>query len=407
MTRNASIVAAALALLTWGACAPARPTLTSATVAAVDSGAGNGAVSVTPLDPGLRVAVRGARVRDAIAEVAAVGSLQVRIERDAGLERAYCEFEAVSPVEALFLLATLGELQVDEGRLGEDPRALYRVGNTPRSLFTADAWHLVYALAFLLLAFTADRVLDAFLRRREQASRKGALRFKQLAPLVRVAVWLVALTNALLIVLRVPATTALALTGGGLLLVGFASREIAANFIGGVALALDRPLHLGDFVEIGRWRGEVTRIGLRSTQLVTLEDTTVTVPNRLVATTAVGSANYGGIEALIPVSLYVAHDAPIEEVRSLVWEGVVTSAYCAWRRPVHVLFEEERWATRVIAHAYVFDVRHQLLFVSDVTQRVKRAFSERGIAYPRPWPASPSSAIPGSSSASGTESGSG
>ncbi|MCA8924594.1 MAG: mechanosensitive ion channel family protein, partial [Planctomycetes bacterium] len=350
--------------------------------------------------------VRGARVRDAIAAVAAAGELRVRLEHEAGLERAYCSFDAVSSVEALFLLAQLGELQVEEQQLGQDPRPLYAVGRTPRSLFSVDPWHVLYALGFLLTAFLADRVLDAFLRRQEQASRMGALRFKQVAPLVRVAVWVVALLNGLLILLRVPASTALALTGGGLLLIGFASREIAANFIGGVAVALDRPLYLGDYVTVGGWRGEVTRIGLRSTQLVTLEDTTVTVPNRVVATSAVASANYGGLEALIPVSLYVAHDAPIEEVRSLVWEGVVTSAYCAWRRPVHVLFEEERWATRVVAHAYVFDVRHQLLFVSDVTQRVKQAFRERGIDYPRPWPASSTSAIPGSSSASGTDAGS-
>jgi small-conductance mechanosensitive channel len=156
--------------------------------------------------------------------------------------------------------------------------------------------------------------------------------------------------------------------------------------MGAVAVALDRPLHLGDFVSVAGWQGEVTRLGLRSTQLVTLDDTTVTVPNRLVATSAVGSANYGGIEALIPVTLYVAHDAPVERVRALVWEGVITSAYCAWRRPVQVLFEEERWATRVKVHAYTFDVRHQLAFVNDVTQRVKRAFEEQGIAYPQAWP---------------------
>ena len=70
-------------------------------------------------------------------------------------------------------------------------------------------------------------------------------------------------------------------------------------------------------------------------------------------------------------------------VRALVWEGVVTSAYCFWRRPVHVVVSEETWATKVVAHAYVFDVRHQLYFVTDVTHRVKVAFASAGIAYPQ------------------------
>jgi small-conductance mechanosensitive channel len=149
-----------------------------------------------------------------------------------------------------------------------------------------------------------------------------------------------------------------------------------------VAIAIDRPLHLGDFVQVAGFQGEVTRIGLRSTQLVTLEDTTVTVPNRVVAQEAVAAANYGEIEALIPVELHVAHDADVSRVRELVWEAVVTSAYCCWRRPVHVVVREETWSTRITAHAYVFDVRHQLLFVTDVTHRVKLAFAREGIPYP-------------------------
>ena len=45
---------------------------------------------------------------------------------------------------------------------------------------------------------------------------------------------------------------------------------------------------------------------------------------------------------------------------------------------------EELWSTRVVAHAYVFDVRHQLRFVTDVTHRVKLAFADAEIPYPDP-----------------------
>ena len=108
----------------------------------------------------------------------------------------------------------------------------------------------------------------------------------------------------------------------------------------------------------------------------------VTVPNHLVADQPVASANYGAIDALIEVSFFVAHQADVALVRSLVWEGVVTSAYCAWRRPVLVVMAEEHWATRVVAQAYVFDVRYQRVFITDVTHRVKVAFAAAGIPYP-------------------------
>lgn len=117
--------------------------------------------------------------------------------------------------------------------------------------------------------------------------------------------------------LNVPPSTAVALTGGSLLLIGFASRDFAANILSSFAIALDRPLHLGDFVQIGSQAGEVTRIGLRSTQLVTLDDTVVTIPNRLVATSAVASANYGQVDALIPVTFYVGHDADLARAHDI------------------------------------------------------------------------------------------
>lgn len=339
-----------------------------------------GVAEVERTDHGtLQVTLDGVSLAEGVRAVAHTAGLNARVDPLVADQRLTVSFTASSGAEALEVLAGFADVNVERDRVGGRP--VFHLGQ-PGQIFATDPWHLLFAALYLLIAFVADRVLDVFIRRRERESRKEALRFKFLAPLVRVLVWVVAISTSILVVLSVPASTALALTGGGLLLVGFASRDVAANILASIAIALDRPLHLGDFVEVAGYQGEVTKIGLRSTQLSTLEDTTVTVPNRVVAQQAVAAANYGAIEALIPVDLYVAHDAPVSRVRDLVWEAAVTSAYCCWRRPVHVVVREQPWATRVTAHAYVFDVRHQLLFVTDVTHRVKLAFDREGIAYP-------------------------
>lgn len=340
--------------------------------------AGEAAVVVSA--SGVTVQLNGPTVKDAFQAVASAANVAVKVDEEVGkTHHLFLSFHAKDAEDALRKLAQLAELRLDREAFGG--MSVYRVG-PPREIFATDLWHLLAAGVLLLCAFLGDRILDVILRRRERISRKGATRLKQVAPLARVVIWLFSGTSALLMILSVPPSTALALTGGGLLLVGLASKEFAANILSGLAIAVDRPLHLGDFVTVGQYSGEVVRIGLRSTQLVTLDDTRITVPNVMIATQEVASANYGEIEALIPVEFHLAHDTDVARVRALVWEGVVTSAYCSWRRPVHVIVSEDLWSTKVVVHAYVFDVRHQLLFISDVTHRVKTAFAEHGIRYP-------------------------
>jgi small-conductance mechanosensitive channel len=376
--RGAKTLLCAMAPLLLVACAdPVTPA-----PEAVDFGlappAGQAAVVVSA--SGVAVQLNGPTVKDAFQAVAAAANVAVKVDEEVGqTHHLFLSFHADDAEDALRKLARLAELRLDRETFAG--MSVYRIG-PPREIFATDLWHLLAAAVLLLCAFLGDRILDVILRRRERVSRKGATRLKQVAPLARVVIWLFSGTSALLMVLSVPPSTALALTGGGLLLVGLASKEFAANILSGLAIAVDRPLHLGDYVNVGEYSGEVVRIGLRSTQLVTLDDTRITVPNVMIATQEVASSNYGEIEALIPVEFHVAHDADVTRVRALVWEGVVTSAYCSWRRPVHVIVSEELWSTKVVVHAYVFDVRHQLLFVSDVTHRVKTAFAEHGIRYP-------------------------
>ena len=51
------------------------------------------------------------------------------------------------------------------------------------------------------------------------------------------------------------------------------------NFVSGVILIFDRPLRIGDTVDIGDKRGRVKEIGIRSSTLLTEEGAEVIIPN--------------------------------------------------------------------------------------------------------------------------------
>jgi small-conductance mechanosensitive channel len=61
--------------------------------------------------------------------------------------------------------------------------------------------------------------------------------------------------------------------------IGLGLQSIVNNFVSGIILIFDRPLRLGDTVEIGDKKGRVKEIGIRSSTLLTEEGAEVIIPN--------------------------------------------------------------------------------------------------------------------------------
>ena len=79
--------------------------------------------------------------------------------------------------------------------------------------------------------------------------------------------------------LGLPIMGLLAGLGVGGLAVALAIRPTLENLIGGAILYADRPVRIGDFCSFGAFTGTVESIGVRSTQVRTLDRTLVTIPN--------------------------------------------------------------------------------------------------------------------------------
>jgi len=76
-----------------------------------------------------------------------------------------------------------------------------------------------------------------------------------------------------------PVATVLAGLGIGGIALAFGAQKTIENLFGSVALAADEPFRVGDFVKIEDFTGNVERIGMRSTQIRTLDRTLVSIPN--------------------------------------------------------------------------------------------------------------------------------
>ncbi|MFN9695459.1 MAG: mechanosensitive ion channel family protein [Synechococcaceae cyanobacterium] len=85
----------------------------------------------------------------------------------------------------------------------------------------------------------------------------------------------------LLVALGLPSTTVLAFSAVPGLAIGLGASKLLGNLFGGLSIQTDRPVRVGEFCRIGDNLGFVTKIGLRSLELQTLESR-VTIPNAIV-----------------------------------------------------------------------------------------------------------------------------
>lgn len=104
--------------------------------------------------------------------------------------------------------------------------------------------------------------------------------------------------------------------------VGFGLQNIANNFISGVIILLERPIQVGDFVKLGELTGTVERIGMRSTEINTLDRITIIVPNSEFIDSKVINWSHGYPVSRLHIPLGVAYGSSIRTVRQAVLEAV-------------------------------------------------------------------------------------
>ena len=61
--------------------------------------------------------------------------------------------------------------------------------------------------------------------------------------------------------------------------IGFGLQNVVYNFISGLIITIERPIHVGDTVEVGNLMGNVTEIGVRASKVKTFDGSEVIVPN--------------------------------------------------------------------------------------------------------------------------------
>jgi small-conductance mechanosensitive channel len=198
--------------------------------------------------------------------------------------------------------------------------------------------------------------------------------------LYRIAAYL-GLILIVLSILNIP-LTAFAFVSGALAIgVGFGAQNIVNNFISGWILMWERPISIGDYLEIGTWSGTVETINTRSTRIRRVDGVRLLVPNsQLLENTVV---NWNLVDSLNrgQVRVGVDYGSDVRQVQALIYQAVGEHKdVCAEPRPLVIFEDFGQGALFFELYFWVDTSWSDLRCVrSDIRFRIHELFKDAGI----------------------------
>jgi small-conductance mechanosensitive channel len=167
--------------------------------------------------------------------------------------------------------------------------------------------------------------------------------------------------------------------------IGLGLQGIAKEFISGLVLIFDRPIKVGDFVNVGEQMGTVERISVRSTEIRTLDEVSIIIPNsRFLESEVINWTHHSPISRLrIPVG--VAYGSNLTLVRGALIDAAKEHADVLAEPAPKVFFigmGESSLDFNLMV--WIDEPRKQLRIKSDLYFRIEAILRHRGVEIPFP-----------------------
>lgn len=184
-----------------------------------------------------------------------------------------------------------------------------------------------------------------------------------------------------LMILGVPATSFVAVLTTCAAAIGLALQGSLSNFAGGIMILLFKPFKVGDYIEAAGESGVVSEISVVYTELLTLDNKRITIPNGTLTNSVI--ENYSSEDLRrVDLTFNTSYDCDMETVKSVI-RKVIDSNPMALKNPepfVRLSAHNDSALTYTVRiwckNADYWDVNF------DTIENVKKAFDENGIKIP-------------------------
>ncbi|MDZ4858663.1 MAG: mechanosensitive ion channel [Candidatus Hydrogenedentes bacterium] len=258
-------------------------------------------------------------------------------------------------------------------------RQLFEIDGSPLTVGKIGISLIIVVLG-LMLTRIATRLLGRALRSRPHIDPTAAAIVERLAYYgLMVLVVLFALNTV-----NIPLTVFTFLGGALAIGVGFGAQNLINNFISGLILMVERPIKIGDVVEVDGQRGRIVEIGARCSHLSLFTGIDILVPNSIFLEKNVVNWTLNDSKVQYSLTVSVVHGSNTRDVTKLLMKAIEDHGKILKTPPPNVHFKD------IATNALVFEVFYWINIgdgsdgggvSSDLRHMIEGAFSNAGIAF--------------------------
>jgi len=156
-------------------------------------------------------------------------------------------------------------------------------------------------------------------------------------------------------VANIPITVFTFVGGAFALAFGLGAQNLANNFVSGIILLIERPVKIGDFVQVGDVYGRVEDIGMRATKINSLYNVHLIVPNAKLAQDNVKNLTHNSKRVKSEIKVGVRYGSDAELVKKLLLETAKENVATLKSREPTVLFEG--FGDSALEFTLLFDIK--------------------------------------------------
>ncbi|MEI3063963.1 MAG: mechanosensitive ion channel domain-containing protein [Oscillospiraceae bacterium] len=208
---------------------------------------------------------------------------------------------------------------------------------------------------------------------------------KAVHPFIRTIVKLVLLFTAIMLIagtLGVDTSSLLALLSVAGLAVSLALQNVLSNMASAVILLTTKPFQIGHFIEMGSVSGTVVKIGAICTDILTLNNQLVHVPNSEITGSTV--TNYTASDKRrLEYRITASYDAPVEDVKAALLRAAEHPLRMQEMQPIARVNGYGESAIEYVLFLWIRPKDYMDVYY-DVLENVKREFDAAGIEMTYP-----------------------
>jgi small-conductance mechanosensitive channel len=168
--------------------------------------------------------------------------------------------------------------------------------------------------------------------------------------------------------------------------IGFGLQGVVNNFVSGLILLFERPIRVGDTVEIGGQWAEVRKIGLRATTVQTYDQSDVIVPNADLTTQQVTNWTLSSRQVRLIIPVGVAYGSDVQLVHeTLITSAKANSMVSESPEPQVLFLKFGESSLDFELRVWINDASYRLIVMSELHYEIDRRFREANIviAFPQ------------------------